>query len=285
MRLFAYTLFFLSLLVGRAGYGGPLDSRECYGSEFCVAVTQKSSYLSVTVESLLDYPITLTVEQTLENLSPLTELAPYYEIEARGTQEVERLTVVNPSKSVDYSFNFYRSIGNPVDAATYAYRVQSMYVAYYGRAGDFDGVAWWVMELANRGGELSSMINAFGKSPEYEDRFGALTTQELITNLYEQMFGRLPEPDGLDWWTEEIDAGRVTLAEAAVRIADGALNQDRLLFSNRTILATRITDRIKQGGKTYQFDQINLIKDFLLTVDEYVDPVGLDLSVLLNQLP
>ncbi len=167
----------------------------------------------------------------------------------------------------------------------YAYQVQSMYVAYYGRAGDYDGVSWWNSALASSQGALEDIINAFGSSAEYENRFGDLSTAELITNLYLQMFGRTPEAEGLAWWTEEIDSGRVTLPEAAVRIAQGAQNNDQVVLHNRTVVAMRITEAIEQSDKSYQLDQIAQVKDFLQTVDALTQPDVIGLTALMDQLP
>ncbi|PID42308.1 MAG: hypothetical protein CSB48_11025 [Proteobacteria bacterium] len=171
------------------------------------------------------------------------------------------------------------------DENSSAFRIQSMYVAYYGRAADYDGLAWWKNRIEEKGGDLADIINAFGRSPEYDSRFGHLPTADLISNLYLQMFGRLPENAGLVWWTDEIDSGRVTLPEAALAIADGARNEDTLVLKYRTIVSMRITNAVKQQRKQYLFDQIELVKLFVQAIDIDDDPMEVGISNLIGSLP
>ncbi|WP_198343240.1 peptidoglycan DD-metalloendopeptidase family protein [Oleiphilus messinensis] len=174
--------------------------------------------------------------------------------------------------------------GEVIDPNTSSYRVQELYVAYYGRPGDYAGVNWWATELDNSAQGLVDIINTFGTSEEYEKRFGSLNTDELITNLYQQMFGREAEAAGLAWWTDEIESGRVTLAEAAMVIADGAQNEDLSILNNRTIVAIRITDGIEAQNKRYIFEDIEAAKVFIQGIDGELDPYAFDINSLLDTL-
>ncbi len=79
----------------------------------------------------------------------------------------------------------------------YARQVQQMYVAYYGRPGDPAGVEYWAGRLAAVGGNwIADLVNAFGNSAEYTERFGELSNEALIDNLYQQLFNRTAEPVG-----------------------------------------------------------------------------------------
>ncbi len=44
--------------------------------------------------------------------------------------------------------------------------IQTMYVAYYGRWADVDGLDFWTRDLEVADGNIDSMINAFGASQE-----------------------------------------------------------------------------------------------------------------------
>ncbi len=147
-------------------------------------------------------------------------------------------------------------------------KVQQAYVSYYGRPGDSAGVDYWAEELDKNGGDMSAIIDAFGNSPEYQERFGALSSSELINNLYQQMFGRDAEQAGLDWWSEQIDIGATTLSQAALQIADGAANEDLTILTNRIDVASTLTFGMDIRDLPYTEDQINAIKAFIQTIDE-----------------
>ena len=75
----------------------------------------------------------------------------------------------------------------------YEDRVLDAYLAYYGRPADPVGLEFWADRLEAEGGNLDSIIEEFGESQEYQDRFGSLTNTQLVTNLYDQLFGREPQ--------------------------------------------------------------------------------------------
>ncbi|ARU57889.1 hypothetical protein OLMES_3869 [Oleiphilus messinensis] len=167
--------------------------------------------------------------------------------------------------------------------------VQQAYVAYYGRPGDFGGVAFWAGELDVNGGDLSALIDVFGTSEEYQVRFGNLSTTELVNNLYVQMFGREAEADGLAFWVSEIDSGVVTLGQVALSISGGARGDDIATLDNRTEVAIQFTNEIEAQGKAYSLDQISSARDLILTVDALTDAAtfvaGADFSLTLDGFP
>ena len=71
--------------------------------------------------------------------------------------------------------------------------VEAMYLAYYGRPGDPAGVEFWADQLQQSEGDLSAIIDAFGSSEEYSQRYSGLSDEQLVDNLFQQLFG-----DGID---------------------------------------------------------------------------------------
>ena len=61
--------------------------------------------------------------------------------------------------------------------------------------------------MDNEGGSLSSIIAAFGKSDEFNQRYGGLTYTALVTKIYRQALGRDPDPAGLSWYVGETNGG------------------------------------------------------------------------------
>ena len=130
-------------------------------------------------------------------------------------------------------------------------KVQQLYVAYYGRAGDPAGVDFWAGELDANGGNVSEMINQFGNSDEYTNGIGTGSITEQVTSLYQQMFNRAPETAGLDFWVSEISSGKRTLGEVAVAIAESALSDDATTLANKVTVAEYFTGQISATGANY----------------------------------
>ncbi|MCU7836159.1 MAG: DUF4214 domain-containing protein [gamma proteobacterium symbiont of Taylorina sp.] len=149
--------------------------------------------------------------------------------------------------------------------------IQKFYVAYYGRAGDPAGLEYWGqvldIEIAN-GGDMDEIIANFGNSDEYTNGIGAGTTEEQVTTLYQQMFNRDPDAEGLAFYVDQIDAGTLSLGEAAIAIADGATGSDATSLTNKVTSAQYYSDQITATGATYTSDDIAAAQAILADVTD-----------------
>jgi len=115
----------------------------------------------------------------------------------------------------------------------YEDRVLDAYLAYYGRPADPAGLEFWADRLEAKGGNLDSIIEAFGESSEFQDRFGSLTNIQLVTNLYDQLFGRAPDDGGLNFYVDGLDSGAFSLQQISLAILDGVQNDDITIVDNK----------------------------------------------------
>lgn len=104
-------------------------------------------------------------------------------------------------------------------------QVIKAYLAYYGRAPDAEGFTFWSNAIVSQGG-LSLILDDFGNSDEFTERFGAFSNEELIINLYQQILGRTPDPEGLLFFTSALNNQTQTLQNIALDIINGAKNDD-----------------------------------------------------------
>jgi hypothetical protein len=125
--------------------------------------------------------------------------------------------------------------------------VQKAYVAYYGRPADPAGLAWWADRLVAEGGELASIIAAFGTSDEFARRYGGKTFEELIEALYRQALGRVPDPAGRLWYLGQLILGATTLQTITLDLLGGATGQDALTVAHRLAVASYYTDAVAAG--------------------------------------
>ena len=118
--------------------------------------------------------------------------------------------------------------------------VLSAYVAYYGRPADAAGLRYWSGRMSSEG-SLNSIMEDFGTSQEFNDRFGGRTHEQLVSGIYHQLFGRSPEPGGLDYYAAELASGRRSLQSIALDVMFGAQGDDARVIEQRLTAARHFT--------------------------------------------
>ena len=148
-----------------------------------------------------------------------------------------------------------------------------MYVAYYGRPGDPAGVTFWADVVDVAGGVLTAgVLDAFGNSAEYTDRFGSMTNDELIDNLYMQMFNRAADAAGKAFYVDLLTTGGSSLAEIALDIANGAQGSDLTILNNKINVAGYFTAQVAATGADYDSTDIAAAAAILAAVT--ADPIS-----------
>lgn len=124
-----------------------------------------------------------------------------------------------------------------------------LYVAYFDRAPDPEGLQFWITQLDN-GRAFNTIAQDFARSTEAREIYPFLSTPDLvlnssqafITSIYANLFGRTPDQEGLDFWTLAINSGAVAPGDMVEAIMLGA--QDTLvngqLIQDKTIVANKI---------------------------------------------
>jgi hypothetical protein len=135
--------------------------------------------------------------------------------------------------------------------STYDSTVNSFYLAFYGRPADPAGLKFWTEQLANNNGELGAITQAFATSEEAQVRFGTDSVNDRIAEIYQQLFNRAPDADGLAYWTGVIERGNASMADVAVAILKGARDSDATLSQLRQQAADAFTAEVEAGGTQY----------------------------------
>lgn len=118
--------------------------------------------------------------------------------------------------------------------------IQGIYLAFFGRPADPLGLAYWE-EQTNGGADLSVMLNALSGTEEYQSRFVGMSDAEVIESIYQALFGREPEAEGLAHFLEALANGTQTLGSIAVNILDGAQGTDLAIIENKIAAAEAFT--------------------------------------------
>ncbi|MBB6182425.1 DUF4214 domain-containing protein [Pseudorhizobium flavum] len=151
--------------------------------------------------------------------------------------------------------------------------IQGIYIALFGRPADPVGLNYF-NGITNNGQNLAEIGNLAGQ-PEYLNRFEGMNNAQIVTAIYQELFGRNPELAGLTFFTEQLNSGARTINDIAINILDGAQGADRELVDAKIAAADQFTAAVAadpdalaayQGEAGIQFGQA-----FLNQIDEPTD--------------
>lgn len=136
----------------------------------------------------------------------------------------------------------------------------SAYVAAFGRAPEYDGLAWWANEIAriNReGGDgIREIGEAFYRAGAGHGENGTdMSNADYVTYTYVNVLGRAPETAGHQYWTARLDEG-TPRGEMIVEFVAAAQNGDRSYLDARLDVAKFVAQESVSGDP----DAIDLVK-------------------------
>jgi hypothetical protein len=102
-----------------------------------------------------------------------------------------------------------------------AYR---LYQAAFGRVPDPEGLGFHIGAM-QMGQNLASIAGNFLGSPEFEQRYGALSTNDFVTRLYLNVLGRAPDSAGLAFYVDNIGSARTSRAQVLVGFSESPENK------------------------------------------------------------
>jgi hypothetical protein len=165
--------------------------------------------------------------------------------------------------------------------------VQKVFIAYYGRAADPVGLAYWEAQLESSGGNLASIMNSFGNSLEATTLFGSLNSTAKINMLYQQMFGRDADFAGSMYYSQKLTAGTMTAASIAQNVLDGASGTDSTIITNKLAVAKAFTTAIDTATEiaSYAGDvAAAAVRTMLSTVNETTLSAYFDVATTIDGL-
>lgn len=113
-----------------------------------------------------------------------------------------------------------------------------MYIAYFNRAPDAVGLAFWGTAFAN-GMSLEEIAAEFATQPETLAIYPAGTNNlKFVSDVYDNVLGRSPDIDGLRFWAGQLDDGNVSRGEFILAMLNGVQDgsADRAYLDQKTDL-------------------------------------------------
>lgn len=122
-------------------------------------------------------------------------------------------------------------------AADYTALVQQLYISYFGRPADTAGLASFQNQLLALGAPsdiaqfsqayhtnpaVKALVDSFGVSAESAALFSGGNIA-FIASIYQNLFNRAPDDEGLAFWAGALDNGSMSRVNASLSILSGAL--------------------------------------------------------------
>ena len=111
--------------------------------------------------------------------------------------------------------------------------VYMLYKAAFNRAPDEGGIGYWLAQKDTGKNIVTDLAQGFVSSKEFTDNYGTNPTNaDYVNKLYQNVLGRSGDAGGVDYWNQELDAGRISKAAVLVQfatLAEGAANVASLI--------------------------------------------------------
>lgn len=109
-------------------------------------------------------------------------------------------------------------------------QIQQLYTAYLGRPVDREGLDYWQEQDVSLAQLRDSLAN--DAQPEYVDLYGDRTRAEVVEAIYQNMFGRAADADGLEYWVNG-GGSSVPVSQLQQLFIEAASAEDRINFNDR----------------------------------------------------
>jgi len=126
----------------------------------------------------------------------------------------------------------------------YIQDVQELYVAYFGRPADPDGLDFWTNNLGADATLFPQVVSAFSTSSEYRSMYDNMDNRAIVMEVYDNLFSRAGDEAGVNFWTNALDTGIITIDDMVTQIIDGAQGADKDIFNAKVLVAAAFTNRV-----------------------------------------
>jgi len=139
-------------------------------------------------------------------------------------------------------------------ASAYYTQVQNMYVAYFGRPADKGGLDYYADLLNKNGGNDKAMLHDFANSTESKALYNQASLSAKIAAIYQTLFNKADDFDGVAYWANEVRTGKVILSEAAAAIAFNAQPAEKAIYAAKLEAAAKFTAEINSVNELIAYE-------------------------------
>ncbi len=139
-------------------------------------------------------------------------------------------------------------------------QVSSLYVGYFGRAGDPNGENYWIGQLNAKTITLQSIASSFATQPEATAKYPYLANPSLadpgtfVDQVFQNVFNHPADAAGKAYWVAQLQAagGSASAIGAMIlNVISGASGADDTTIRNKTDVASDFTVKATNAGTTW----------------------------------
>lgn len=138
---------------------------------------------------------------------------------SEGTDSLTNIEKLDFSGDKDVNLSILSGVANVASSDLTAF--VEMYIAYFNRAPDAEGLFYWGTRLSE-GMSIQDIAKTFFVLDEAVAVYGGKSNSDLVDTVYQNFLGREAEVAGKEFWTDELDSGRVQKGEFLLAIINGA---------------------------------------------------------------
>lgn len=148
--------------------------------------------------------------------------------------------------------------------------VAKLYVATFNRAASAEELSYWTNDSFDSKPTLSKIAKSFFDQPEAKELYPESNSNEsFVTSIYDNLFDRSPQTEGLDYWVSDLDTSSVSRDEMILAVINGATNSDS--GDDATILENKTTVVLSYANEFQTVDSVNIVEAESIIADVSAD--------------
>jgi hypothetical protein len=167
---------------------------------------------------------------------------------------------------------------------TQAEQLHGLYVGYFGRAPDPDGINYWAGRLNSGEMSMKDVAASFSVQPEshvhhsYYLGDGGTDPSQFIDDIYQHLFDRLPDAEGKAYWMDQLTNNRDPgdVGSFVLDVINGAQGNDALMMQNKVDASAYFTNTVEAHADCIDVTTIvdghpQITPEFRLAAEDVVD--------------
>jgi Tol biopolymer transport system component len=123
-----------------------------------------------------------------------------------------------------------------------------LYWAFFLRRPDAGGLTYWLGRYQG-GTSLATIAQSFAASSEFKNRYGNVGNEAYVKLVYQNVFERQPDANGLKYWTDRLNAMSITRGGVIVAFSESSEGKRRLAGpTNITLLSLAMLRTVPNAG-------------------------------------
>ena len=131
--------------------------------------------------------------------------------------------------------------------------IQQLYIAYFGRPADSEGLKFWIDVADRLGMDLKTMSSYFQADQESQSLYGNKANAALVDSVYNHVLGRAADAEGRAFWIAALEENKISQSDFVFTIIDVVSQQpyssEYKLIEQRKIAANSLTDLLTANSR------------------------------------